>query len=119
MKCCRNRTLLLLANHPEIQDRCVEEQHSIFGASDRGEADVGTEHLHKMTYLEAVLKESLRLYPSVPIVGRRLGEDDVIDGHPSPAGTSAICFIHLLHRNPEVWDEPDKFIPERFVQGSK
>ncbi len=113
------RTLLLLAKHSEVQERCVEEQRAIFGDSDRGETEVATEHLNKMTYLDAVVKESLRLYPSVSLVGRRLREDAVVDGFKAPAGTSAICFIHLLHRNPEVWSDPNRFIPERFLPGSK
>ncbi len=130
---------MLLANHPEVQDRCFEEQRALFGNS---VADAEVEHLSKMPYLEAVVKESLRLYPSVAVVGRKIRftrvhsnlqkwpnsrqekkcnfrEEDVVDGARLPVGSSAVCFIHLLHRNPEVWSEPDRFIPERFLPGNK
>ena len=58
------------------------------------------------------------MYPSVPIFARDLEDDLLIDGKTIPKGTSALCFTFLLHRNPKVWEEPSKFMPERFLAGS-
>ena len=81
------------------------------------EADVTSDDLAKMKYLECCVKEALRLYPSVPIIGRHLEQDAVIDGQHVEKGTTLIVFVHLLHRNPTVWEQPEKFMPERFSDG--
>ena len=94
--------------------KVLDEQMEVFG----GEADalnVTTEHLSKMKYLECCVKEALRLYPSVPIIGRDMEKDAMIDGVSVEKGTTAIVFVHLLHRNPTIWSQPDEFIPERFM----
>lgn len=70
--------------------------------------------LGEMKYLEQVIKESLRLYPSVPIMGRTLLEPLTISGVEIPAGFDVGIPIYALHRNPLLWDEPEKFDPERF-----
>ena len=66
--------------------------------------------------LECCIKEALRLYPSVPIIGRQIEQDTYIDGKPVLKGTSLVILIHLLHRNPLIWDRPEEFIPERFLE---
>ena len=57
----------------------------------------------------------LRLYQSVPIISRQLGEDVVIDGKTIPAGTNAILCKFLLHRDPQIYPNPDNFDPDRFL----
>lgn len=65
-------TIFLLANHPEWQDKCIEELDEIFN----GDSRLPTiSDLKEMRCLEMCIKESLRLYPSVPIIARTLGED--------------------------------------------
>ena len=71
-----------------------------------------------MKYLEACIKESLRLYPSVPIIARRAEKSVVVDGFTVKKGQTYGVFIHYLHRNPVVWDNPNEFIPERFMEDS-
>ena len=56
-----------------------------------------------------------RLYPSVPIIGRRVEQETVIDGLTMPQGSTAIVFVHFLHRNPDVWKNPDQYDPDRFM----
>ncbi len=118
--CSLTWTMLLLANHPEYQEKAFQEQRELFG-DDLGKADVKMEQLSQMRYLEAVLKESLRLYPSVPVLGRTLaeGEEMVIDGEKVGQGTSLLIFAYFMHRNPAVWSKPEEFIPERFLVGSR
>jgi cytochrome P450 len=71
---------------------------------------------HGMTaYLDAAIKESLRLRPVVPITARKLTAPYAVDGTLYPAGTVLMPCIYLLHRNPDVYESPDEFHPERFL----
>ncbi|RXG69178.1 cytochrome P450 4V2, partial [Armadillidium vulgare] len=106
-----NWTLYLLGQHPEIQNKAYEEIESIFGSSDR---DATSSDIREMKYLECCIKESLRLFPSVPAFGRELNEDVIIEGYTVPKGTSTMIFVYQLHRDPEVFPDPNTYKPERF-----
>jgi cytochrome P450 family 135 len=67
-------------------------------------------------YLDAVCKETLRLRPVLPMVGRRLLEPMRIGGWTLPAGTKVAPCIHLIHRRADVYPEPTRFRPERFLE---
>jgi cytochrome P450 len=69
------------------------------------------------TYLEAVIKETLRCRPVVPVVARRLGEPAEVAGYLMPAGTTLMVSIYLLHNDPEAYPDPEEFRPERFLGG--
>jgi cytochrome P450 family 135 len=66
-------------------------------------------------YLDAMIKETLRLRPVLPVVGRTLSEDVTLGGYDLPAGTMVAPCIYLTHRRPDVYPEPERFKPERFV----
>ena len=66
-------------------------------------------------YAEAAGKEALRLRPVLPVVLRHLQRDMTIAGHDLPAGTVVAPCIQLVHRRPDVYPEPDRFVPERFL----
>lgn len=68
-------------------------------------------------YLDAVIKESLRLRPVVPVVARRLRAQVELAGHEIPAGSVLMVSVHLLHRDPRLYEDPDEFRPERFLEG--
>ena len=66
-------------------------------------------------YAEAAGKEALRLRPVLPVVLRHLQRDVTIAGHDLPAGTVVAPCIQLVHRRPEIYPEPARFLPERFL----
>ncbi|XP_026733291.1 cytochrome P450 4C1-like [Trichoplusia ni] len=104
--------IMSLANEQKIQALVREEMLSIFGDSQR----IPTiEDLSKMKYLECCIKESLRLYPSVHFISRMLTEDLKIDGYIIPKGTICNFNVFDIHRNPEIFPDPETFIPERFL----
>jgi cytochrome P450 len=69
------------------------------------------------TYLDAVVKEVLRLRPVVPVVARKVREDVALNGHTIPAGSVLMVSLYLLHRDPGIHSDPDEFRPERFLEG--
>jgi cytochrome P450 family 135 len=78
------------------------------------EVDAGEED----TYLRAVISESLRLRPVVPLAGRRLASDLNVDGLSLPAGTDVTPAIWLTHTRADLYPEPYAFRPERFLEDS-
>jgi cytochrome P450 len=77
----------------------------------RDEALAGEE-----AYLTATIQETLRLRPVIVIVIRKLTEPVEIGGYELPAGASLVPSIHLVHRDPETYPEPERFLPERFLE---
>ncbi|XP_053970133.1 cytochrome P450 4c3 [Anastrepha ludens] len=106
-------TLFLLGSHPEYQERVVEELQSIFG--DDKETPATMQNLMDMRYLECCIKDALRLFPSVPMMARSIGEDVKIGDYLIPAGTTAIIVTYMLHRNPKVFPKPEQFNPDNFL----
>ncbi|KAJ1169944.1 hypothetical protein NDU88_001828 [Pleurodeles waltl] len=103
--------LYSMARHPEHQEMCWKEIKEILGDRDTVEWD----DLTKMTYTTMCIKESIRLYPPVPGVARKLATPiTFFDGRTLPAGSLLGLSIFALHRNPSVWSNPEIFDPERF-----
>jgi cytochrome P450 len=67
-------------------------------------------------YLTATIQETLRLRPVISIVLRKLTEPVEIGGYQLPAGVSVAPCVYLVHRNPEIYPEPERFRPERFLE---
>ncbi|XP_047545500.1 cytochrome P450 4C1-like [Vanessa atalanta] len=108
--------LYCLSKHPEIQEKILEEQKIIIGENlDR---DPIYMEVQQMKYLELAIKESLRIYPSVPLIERLVTKDTEIDGLKIRKDTSVIVNIFEMHRNPEIYDNPMEFRPERFETSS-
>ncbi|KAL9879424.1 putative cytochrome P450 4d14 isoform 1-T4 [Glossina fuscipes fuscipes] len=104
--------LYLLSRHPDAQQKAFLEIFSLYG-TDR-ERSITMEDLSKLKYLECVIKETLRVYPTVPFYGRVFDEDIVADGKIIPGGTALLICPIRSNENPEYFPEPKQFNPERF-----
>jgi cytochrome P450 len=96
--------------HPEVRARIADELREL------GPAPLDPQRVTRLEYLDAVCRETLRLTPIIPLVGRRLTRPMRIGGVDLPAGVVAAPCIYLAHRRPERWPEPERFRPERFLE---
>jgi cytochrome P450 len=96
--------------HPEELEKARDEVKGIVGNGSLEPA-----HLPKLEYVDAVLKETMRLRPILPIVVRRVHRPVTIGGFELPVGVSAAPCIYLAQRNPDIYPNPDAFEPERFL----
>jgi cytochrome P450 len=104
-------TFYLLATNPDklkiLQDEIDEH------ISEPEMLDMQT--LRKMTYLKLVIDESMRIYPPAWVVGRRAISSDNIMGAEIEPGLNIIMPIYLIHHDETIWENPEEFIPERFL----
>jgi cytochrome P450 len=105
-------TWYLLSGHPQVEERLHAELDAVLG----GRLPTAAE-LARLPYTRAVLAESMRLFPPAYLLGRRAllpydvpGTDYVL-----PAGTVVLLAQILLHRDPRFWDDPERFLPERWI----
>lgn len=123
-----------LAKYPEVQQKAYNEVVDVLGTD--SSSPITLSKLNDLTYMDLVIRESLRLYPSVPMIGRYLREDVTIskfctnfgqfsgfslqflfiDGTVYPAMHNVIVGIYMLHRDPRYHLDPLKFWPERFLE---
>jgi len=111
--CSLTWTIFLLGNHPKVLQDLRQEQEDIF--HDSLDRDVNADDMKEMVKLEAAIKESLRLFPSVPIMARKCEEAFEVDGFEVPVGTQLMIPPFYLHRNPLVYENPLEYRPERFL----
>ena len=103
-------TLYLVAHSLEWEARMLEEIEQVVGT---GPVTAG--HVAQLTTVQQVLNESLRLFPTAPIIIRDIVEDVEFDGVSVPAGTVGIIPIYAIHRHRDFWDDPHRFDPGRFA----
>ena len=102
----------LLSQAPEVEARAVAEAQSLGGRA------AGWDDLPRLPYLRAVVEETLRLYPPVPLLARQAQQPVTIAGHGVARGDLVMVVPWLLHRHRRWWDAPDEFRPERFLAGA-
>jgi cytochrome P450 len=101
-----------LLGEPAITARLVAELTDLTGGG-----PLRPEHVAAADYLDATVKEALRMHPVVPIlgVGRVLKSPLRVQGYELPAGVKLTPVIHLVHRRPDLYPDPDRFLPDRFL----
>jgi cytochrome P450 len=99
----------LLGRHKDVVAKIEAEVDRVLA----GRAPT-VEDLYQLTYSRMVVDEVLRLYPPVAVRPRQPNEDDEIGGYQIPAGSLLLLVTSVAHRYPSIWDDPEKFIPERF-----
>lgn len=100
----------LLARHPDHARAVRDEIREVIGERELTPAD-----LPRLGITLAVLQETLRLHPPVFFLPRQALVDDEIDGFAIPAGTIVAPVVHVIHRHPDVWEQPERFDPGRFT----
>lgn len=102
----------MTAIHEEYQQKMFEELLEVMPDKD---VDLTTEHLSKLTYMDACIKESMRLFPTVPLIGRSPIESLVLNNAEIPPGLPVFIGIRQVQRQPEYWGkDAHLFRPERF-----
>jgi len=106
--------LCMMGCHPDIQKKVFQEQKAIFGNSDR---DCTFADTLEMKYMERVIFETLRMYPPVPVIARKVNQDVRLSSanYTVPAGTTVLIGTYKIHRTPENFPNPDKFDPDNFL----
>ena len=106
-------TWYLLAEHPEVEAKLVAELESVLGGR-----SPRFEDLAGLKYAEAVMKETLRLYPPAWAFGRQAEQDCEIDGYRVKKGRQVYFFPWVVHRDERYFDDPEEFRPERWLDES-
>ncbi|CAN6883327.1 unnamed protein product [Brassica oleracea var. botrytis] len=104
-------TMARIINNPKVIERLREEMDSVVGKSRL----IQETDLPNLPYLQAVVKEGLRMYPPVPLFGRRLQEGCKMGGFYVAEKTTLVINGYAIMRDPNYWDDPDEFKPERFL----
>ncbi|KAL7249821.1 hypothetical protein ACSBR1_011906 [Camellia fascicularis] len=108
-------TMAELLRHPQIMNKLQNEVREIA----RGKLNTTEDDLKTMHYLKAVIKESLRMHPPVPLlVPRESIQDAKVMGYDIAAGTQVIVNAWAIGRDPLSWEDPEEFRPERFLNSS-
>jgi cytochrome P450 len=107
-------TWYVLSMHPEHEARMHAELDEVLSGREPEWADVA-----RLTYTRMILQESMRLYPAVHTLAFRMAqEDDVVCGTRIPKGSLVTIIPWIIHRHRNLWENPDRFEPERFTPES-
>lgn len=104
----------LLASAPDVEARVHAEVDDVLGDGDRPRP----EHAERLTLCRAVFAEALRLYPPAWLMGREAVADFPVDGAIVRAGELALLSQWVTHRDARWWPEPDRFLPDRWLDAS-
>ncbi|KAF9600944.1 hypothetical protein IFM89_014071 [Coptis chinensis] len=106
----------LLLNHPEVLEKSRAEINSHI----ENGCLIDDLDLANLPYLHYILNETLRLFPTVPLLAAHSSaEECTIGGYKIPRGTMLMVNAYAIHRDPKLWEEPNSFKPKRFegIQG--
>ncbi|CAO3645097.1 unnamed protein product [Cunninghamella blakesleeana] len=112
-----------LAKHPDIQERARQEVNDILCPNGEINEHISAtaDDIKKLDYITQIIKESLRIRPSVNFLvsPRRVLEDVDLNGTFVPKGSLVNISIYGLHHNPAIWENPEEFNPDRFAPGGE
>jgi len=111
---CLAWTWYMLSQAPEVEAKLQAALDAELAGRAPAQADVP-----RLVYTRAVIEEALRLYPPVPLLVREAGQEERLRRQVVPAGSLVMVIPWLLHRHRGHWDQPDSFIPERFLPDAK
>ena len=103
--------LYLIANAPEVQDRLLREVLDV-----AGDKPIDAAMVDELKFHEQVIKESMRLYPPVAIIDRMAAEDIDLGDAKVKKGDFAFALIYVMHRHKMLWENPERFDPDRFSE---
>ena len=103
-------TLYLLARSPSWQDRVRDEVRNV-----AGDAAITAEHMDELHVTERVLKEGMRLYPPAAVIARTPSKPTRVGNHNFKPGDQLVIPIYCVHRHSLLWDDPNRFDPDRFL----
>ncbi|TYJ39360.1 hypothetical protein E1A91_A04G064600v1 [Gossypium mustelinum] len=107
--------MLEMIKKPRVMTKAQAEVRQVF----EGKGNVDETGVHQLKYLKCVIKETLRLYPIIPLlIPRESSKNCVVNGFEIPAKTRVIVNAWAIGRDPNYWVEPEMFEPERFVNSS-
>ncbi|KAL1567548.1 6,7,8-trihydroxycoumarin synthase-like [Salvia divinorum] len=110
-------TMTGLMLRPDIMRKTQEHIREAVGRKEKGRM-IEEDELMKLPYLKAVVMEALRLYPPAPLLYRKVEKSQVVDGLQVEVGTKFIINGWAIARDPEIWKDPEEFVPDRFLNGS-
>ena len=106
-----------LVTHPDSMRKLQDEIRAVVGVAEH--VIITESHLDRLRYLKAVVKETLRLHPPIPLlVPREPPNDAEILGHHVPARTRVVINAWAIGRDPATWDRAEEFVPERFLDSA-
>lgn len=103
-----------ISKHPEVERKIKEELELVLEGK-----PMTVESVWKLSYIRAVLDETMRLYPPAWVIGRVAKEDLEVGGVKMKKGEDILISTYAAHRSPRLWDQPDEFLPERFLGDNK
>uniref|UniRef100_A0A1W7HBU2 Cytochrome P450 n=1 Tax=Scoparia dulcis TaxID=107240 RepID=A0A1W7HBU2_SCODU len=104
-----------LLKHPKLMKKAQDEVRNVYDK----QGYVDDSHINELAYTKSVVKECFRLHPPATLLPVREGSEAcVIDGYDIPAKARILVNVWAMGRDPNYWKDPEKFIPERFIDGS-
>jgi cytochrome P450 len=103
-----------LSKHPDILQQLIQEVDGILGTGDNKKSEVSYDDIIKFTYMSQVIKETLRVHPSIPALARVNKEECQFGDYRMHPNTNIVVSLFALHYNKDYWVEPYLFNPDRF-----
>ncbi|KAK4406001.1 cytochrome [Sesamum angolense] len=107
--------MTILIKKPQVLNKVQQEIRSLLGKK----GSVVEDDIQKLPYFKAVVKEILRLFPPAPLsVPRLTTKASIVDGYEIEPDTTVYVNVWAIGRDPDFWDNPNEFLPERFLNSS-